>query len=508
MAGNGASGFSGDNGPATNAQLNDPLDVTVDSTGNVYIADTNNGRIRKVSNGVITTVAGNGTCCFSGDGGEATSAQLSIPSGVAVDSAGNIYIADTGNLRVRKVVNGVITTLAGNGTPGFSGDNGPAASAQFGEYFPQDDDPNTYTVGPTGVAVDFAGNVYIADTNNNRIRKVSNGVITTMAGNGSAGFTGDGGEAAKAPLLEPYSVAVDSAGNLYIADTLNNRLRKVSNGVIATLAGDGELRFGGDNGPAGSAQLYDPYGIAVDSAGNVYIADTLNNRIRKVSNGVITTVAGNGTPGFSGDNGPAISAQLSAPIGVAVDSAGNLYIADVNNYRVRKVSNGVITTVPGTVGFTPFAVAVDPAGDLYIAAGRILKVSNGVVSTLAGNAFGSSSIAVDADGNIYFADSNIFGRGSGVIRKISNGVITTVAGGNAVTVDGAGNVYISDEPLNLIRKISGGMITALPVSPALSFRSWQIAVDSAGHVYCEDASLHSNTGSDADRRCHSLLCVR
>ena len=488
VAGNGASGFSGDNGPATNAELNDPLDVTVDSTANVYIADTNNGRIRKVSGGLITTVAGNGTCCFSGDGGEAANAQLSVPSGIAVDSVGNIYIADTGNLRIRKVANGTIITLAGNGTPGFGGDNGPANSAQFGAYFSYDEDPNTYTVGPTGVAVDFAGNVYIADTNNNRIRKVSNGVITTMAGTGSAGFTGDGGEAAKSPLLEPYSVAVDSAGNLYIADTFNYRLRKVSNGVIATLAGDGELRFGGDNGPAGGAQLYEPYGVAVDSAGNVYIADTLNNRVRKVSNGIITTVAGDGTPGFSGDGGPATSAQLSTPIGLAVDSAGNLYIADVNNYRIRKVSNGVITTVPGTIGFTPYAVAVDPAGALYIATGRILKVSNGVVSTPVGNAFGSS-IAVDADGDIYFADSNILGRASGLIRKFSNGVITTVAGGNAVTVDGAGNVYISDEALNLIRKISGGVITVVPVSPALSVRSRQIAADSAGHIYCEDASF-------------------
>ncbi|HXB70989.1 MAG TPA: BACON domain-containing carbohydrate-binding protein [Candidatus Acidoferrales bacterium] len=334
IAGNGTqssseiSTFGGDNGPATNAELDRPSGVAVDSGGNLYIADGFNNRIRKVSNGVITTVAGDGTSGFTGtplgDNGPATSAQLRSPQGVAVDSAGNLYIADFGDGKVRKVTNAVITTVAGNGTVGSSGDNGPATSAQL--------------AGPAGVAVDSGGNLYIADFGDGRIRKVSNGVITTVAGNGTFGSSGDNGPATSAQLAGPQGVAVDSAGNLYITEigyTPATRIRKVSNGVITTIAGDGTSGFSGDNGPATSAELNNPEGVAVDSAGNLFIADTVNHRIRKVSNGVITTVAGNGLGGFSGDNGPATSAELAGPYGVAVDSAGNLYIADTSNNRIR-----------------------------------------------------------------------------------------------------------------------------------------------------------------------------
>jgi len=343
--GGGSSGSSlGDNGPATSALLNGPVGVAVDSAGNLYIA-TADARIRKVTSGIITTLAGNGTPGFTGDNGPATSAQLNSPNGVAVDSAGNVYISDFGNNRIRKVTNGIITTVAGNGTPGYSGDNGPATSAQLNS--------------PNGVAVDSAANVYTSDSGNSRIRKVAGGVITTVAGNGTAGFSGDNGPATGAELNEPVGVASDTSGNLYISD--KNRysdyglVRKVSNGIITTVAGNGTCCFSGDNGPATSAQIAVPYDVTVDSAGNLYIADGNNNRIRKVSNnGIITTVAGNGTPGFSGDNGPATSAELNGPDGVAVDSAGNLYIADEGNYRIRKVSNGVITTVAGngTRGFS------------------------------------------------------------------------------------------------------------------------------------------------------------
>jgi trimeric autotransporter adhesin len=331
VAGNGAQGFSGDNGLATRAQLNGPNGVAVDPAGNLYISDIGNLVVRKVSNGVITTFAGNGTWGDSGDNGPATSARLMSPSGVAVDSAGNLYIADSALGRIREVTNGVIATVAGGGSQ--FGDNVPATSALL-----------AYSV---ALAVDAAGNLYIADPINSRIRKVSNGVITTVAGNGTAGYSGDNGPATSAQLNRPEGLAVDSAGNLYIADTGNGRIRKVSNGVITTVAGNGTAGFSGDNGPANSAQLYGPSGIAVDPAGNLYIADSVNNRIRKVSNGIITTVVGIGTPGYSGDNGPATGAQID-PAGVAVDSAGNLYIADTYNFRVRKVSHGVITTVAGS----------------------------------------------------------------------------------------------------------------------------------------------------------------
>jgi uncharacterized protein (TIGR03437 family) len=322
VAGGGSS--LGDNGPATSAQLVDPFGVAVDSAGSVYIGDSLNNRIRKVTNGVITTVAGNGTPGFSGDNGPATSAQLDRPHGVAVDPAGSIYVADSSNNCIRKVTNGVITTVAGNGTAGLSGDNGPATSAQL--------------QGPSGVAVDSAGSIYIADTYNNRIRKVTNGVITTVAGSGiGGGFSGDNGPATGAMLAFPFGVSVDSAGNIYIADNGNNRIRKVTNGMIATVAGNGTQGFSGDNGPATSAELNAPYGVAVDSVGNLYIADLNNVRIRKVTNGVITTVAGNGTQGFSGDNGPATSAHLDTPEGIAVDYAGNIYIADTASSRIRLV---------------------------------------------------------------------------------------------------------------------------------------------------------------------------
>ena len=257
---------------------------------------------------MITTVAGNGTCCFSGDNGPATSAQLYNPQGVAVDAAGNLYIADTNNYRIRKVSNGVITTVAGTGTAGFNGDNIPAASAQL--HYPQ------------GVAVDSAGNLYIVD--NGLVRKVSNGVITTVAGTGTAGYSGDNGPATSA-LVAPAGVAVDVAGNLYIADPTDQCIRKVSGGVITSVAGicqiplcwgiGGECPYNpsggysGDNGPAISALLSSPEAVTVDGAGNLYIADTGNGRIRKVSNGVITTVAGGGFLLF--DNGPATSIQLS-----------------------------------------------------------------------------------------------------------------------------------------------------------------------------------------------------
>jgi sugar lactone lactonase YvrE len=282
------------------------------------------------------------------------------PQGTAVDQKGNVFFTDQNIVLRLDATTGVLSLVAGNGIAGYSGDGGPAANAEFN--------------GATGVALDSAANVYFADTGNNRIREVSNGLITTVAGNGTAGFSGDGGPAINAELSAPMGVALDSAGNLYIADSGNQRIRKVSNGVITTVAGNGTLvsnngpgtgGYSGDGGPAISAELNNPTGIALDSAANLYIADTLNQRIREVSSGVINTVAGNGTAGFSGDGGPATSAQLKGPVGVAVDSAGNIYIADSGNERIRKVSNGVITTVAGDGMQASAATTARPAAPPY-----------------------------------------------------------------------------------------------------------------------------------------------
>jgi sugar lactone lactonase YvrE len=328
VAGIGTEGFGGDGGQATAAQLNAPLGAAVDRAGNLYISDWGNNRVRKVTPaGVITTVAGTGTKGFAGDGGQATAAQLNGPEGLVVDGAGNLYISDYGNHRVRMVTPaGVITTVAGTGTKGFAGDGGQATAAQLN--------------GPISVAVDGAGNLLVADSSNSRVRKVTPaGVITTVAGTGVRGFSGDGGPAIAAQL-DPAAIALDGAGNLYIAEFGNQRVRKVTSaGVITTVAGTGTKGFSGDGGQATTAQLSGPENVAVDGAGNLYIADYGNLRVRAVSpSGVITTIVGTGTAGSAGDGGPAAAAQLSGPENMAVDGAGNLYIPDGTSNRVRKVA--------------------------------------------------------------------------------------------------------------------------------------------------------------------------
>jgi sugar lactone lactonase YvrE len=445
VAGNGTQGHSGDGGAATSAELYTPYSVAVDDVGDIYIADFGNERIREVaaSTGDISTVAGDGSLGYSGDGGAATSAELNQPTGVAVDGAGDVYVADYANDRVRAVGGnayslpgpGLINTLAGDGVGGYSGDGGRADNAEIYQ--------------PTGVAVDASGNVYIADQFNQRVRKVtaSTGKISTVAGDGTGGYSGDGGIATSAEMQNPNGVAVDSAGNIYIADTYNNRIRKVtaSTGIMSTVAGDGAKGYSGDGGAATQAELNYPFGVAVDAADNIYIADVYNSRIRKVtaSTGTISTVAGDGVGGYSGDGGAATSAELYAPNGVAVDSAGNIYIADTSNSRIRKVtaSTGKISTVAGdgAAGYTgdggsataaelhsPAGVAVDTALNIYIADTgnyriRKVTVSSGIISTVAGSGTpglgdggpatgaelnGPCGVEVDSKGNIYIADTD------------------------------------------------------------------------------------------------------
>jgi uncharacterized protein (TIGR03437 family) len=304
-----------------------PTSVATDASGNVYIADTQNYQVCEVtvSNGNIVTFAGNGGYGYSGDGGQAVNATMGEPNGVAVDSAGNVYISDESNNVVRKVApGGTITTFAGNGTAGYSGDNGQAAAAEL----------NT----PAGLAVDGAGNVYIADSRNNVVRKVSGtGVITTFAGNHTSGnYAGDGVAATATSLGYPTGVAVDSSGNVYIAASTFFMVFKVTNGIITTVAGDGNEGYSGNGGPARNAWLDRLGNVAVDSSGNVYIADFGACVIWEVSNGTITVIAGNVNlgGGYSGDGGPATSAALNEAMGVAV-SGGKVYIADTFNNVIR-----------------------------------------------------------------------------------------------------------------------------------------------------------------------------
>jgi hypothetical protein len=444
IAGNGTAGYSGDNGPATSAELNSPYSnagltgVAADATGSIFIGDTDNYVVRKVTNGIITTIAGGGRGTF-GDNGPATSAALCLPNDAAPDAFGNVYIADGCNDVIRKVSNGVITTFAGNGSVGYSGDNSPATSAELD--------------GPQSVAVDASGNVYFADLENNVIRKVSNGVISNIAGEGVWGYSGDKGPATRAKLDLPYGVAVDVAGNVYIADWYNNVVRKVSQGVITTIAGNGTSGYSGDNGPATSAELNGPTAVAVDASGNVYIAETGNNVVRMVSNGVITTFAGNQSwVGYAGDNGPAASAVFHRPTGVAVDTSGNVYIADNYNNRIRRVSNGVITTIAGNgvQGYSgdngpataaelalPWGVAVDAAGNVYVA-----DFFNNAVRVLAPIPFTARAASMSAEA----------GGGSVPVSlpvgvswtAVSNDSWITITGG--VSGTGSGTVNFSVEP--------------------------------------------------------------
>jgi sugar lactone lactonase YvrE len=546
FAGNGVAGYSGDGKPATEASLHGPHALSFDTaSGSLFISDVGNAVIRKVdASGIISTVAGNGTAGFGGDHGPATAASLNLPRGTVVDAVGNLYIADTGNSRVRRVsTKGIITTFAGNGSPGFSGNGGPATLAAIG--FPKgllirngqllisnggrssfrsvslaskiisslagsgagfngDGNPplSTDFNSPTGMTLTSKGGLVVVDSGNGRVRTLGSMVKTT-----AGGYTGDGNIAATGSSLDdPENAAFDQAGNLYIAETLGNRIRKVdTTGHISTVAGTGLSGYSGDGGPAPSAELYLPYGVAADPFNNLFVADNGNGVIRKVdksgnittyvtdpnftdlvslatdskgnlysaddfacvvrkigTGGTITVVAGmEFNCGYNGDELPATSAMLNGNFGVAVDSVGRIYIGDTLNHRVREVNlKGVISTVAGngTCGFSgdggpptqamlcnPSGVALDSSGRLYIADYlnlRVRAVYNGKMHTLAGtgvagfngnglaatstNLDGPITVAVDSQGNLYVTDD-----GSFRIRRVARPLLGLAAEGGA-----------------------------------------------------------------------------
>jgi uncharacterized protein (TIGR03437 family) len=478
---------------ATAAHLVGPNNMAVDAQGNVYIAASGLSMVLKVAagTGVISVFAGNGLTSGGGDGGLAVGASLSYPAGLAFDSSGNLYIVDVFNSNVRKVdTNGIISTVAGDGGQGgFSGDGGLATQALLAN--------------PQGVAVDKSGNLYIVDRGNQRIRMVnaSSGIISTIAGSSTTGYSGDGGPAAQATFNLPSSIAIDASGNLYIADTNNWAIRRIStSGIITTVAGNGQYGYGGDNGQATKAKLAGPTGVAVDASGNLYIADSGNERIRYVnSSGVIATIAGTGVAGFSGDGSAATAARFSNPVAVALDASGNVYVADLDNNRIRRFAlGGTVTTFAGTTNSVgdggpstqarvePWAVAVDSAGNLYIAdrsEQRVRKVTPaGTIATVAGTGqtgYGGDNgpataavlstpndVAVDRSGNLYIADA-----GNNRIRRVdaATGTITTFAGTGGCCYAGTGTGG------------DGGLATAATLYYPVS-----VAVDASGNVYFTD----------------------
>jgi uncharacterized repeat protein (TIGR01451 family) len=535
-------GFAGDGGSATSAWLNAPQAIALDGAGNLYIADSGNNRVRRVGlGGIITTVAGNGISGYSGDGTAAVNSEIANPTGLAFDAVGNLYIADNGNDAIRRITaDGLIATVAQIKAPvglaidasrklytasggvlyGFLLGGIPAVLAGGGNGCGQqtnilgDGCPATAAVldSPEGIAIDSTGNVYIADSYDNRIRRVSGGIITTVAGGSSvcpqkSNSIGDGCPATNATLGIVAGVAVDSSGNLFIADG-NNRIRKVTGGVISTIAGSSVNPNVGDGGMATSAQLQFPFGVALDGAGDLFISDTYDGRIREVNqNGQITTLAGGGTGcpqqmDAWGDGCPATSAVLALPYGIAVDSIGNVYVADnaPSGSVIRRIgTNGTIAIFAG--GGSGCQQETDSIGDGCPATSASIAAATGV--------------AVDAAGNVYFCDSGNFR-----IRKIGpSGVISTIAGNGtpgysgdggpatqamllpptSIAVDGAGNIYFTD-PLNFrVREVTaqGTMTTiagngtaryggdgALAISGGLSYPDG-VAVG-GGNVYISD----------------------
>jgi len=396
LAGTGNAGLAGDGGQAKQARLNSPAGIAVHPDGSVYIADTENGRVRRIAtDGTISTYAGT-TPGFSGDGGQASQAQLNKPESLAFALDGSLYVADSGNSRIRRIApNGVISTVAGTGTPGFSGDNGPATSAKI-----------SY---PKSLVVAQDGNLYFSDVANHRIRQVgTDGMISTIVGNGQAGFGGDGGSALQAKVAYPEGMAITGNGVIYVADSGNHRIRRISpDGLISTFAGS-TAGFSGDGGQAKQARLYYPSNIALGRDGSVFVSDSGNDRIRRISpDGLISTIVGNGQRGFAGDNGPAAQAVVNYPSGMAVSADGRLYVSDNQNHRVRRISQ----SLDGFTNSDIFVASADGSA-LYRfdAFGRHLStldaLSGATLMTMGYDSAGRLISVTDANGNVTSLERN------------------------------------------------------------------------------------------------------
>jgi sugar lactone lactonase YvrE len=483
FAGTGTAGLSGDGGLATAARLDRPTDLTRDAVGNFYIAQGNlmdgtstasTSVVRRISaTGIITTVAGNTWRSYSGDGAAAVDAQLGHPGGVAVDSTDNLYIADTANNRIRRVTpGGTISTLAGNGLPCTGActvtDIGDGGAATAGNLF-----------NPQAVTVTGTGDVYIADTGHHRIRRVAAGVVSTTAGTGVAGWVD--GPVATARFRSPHGIFAAANGDIYLADQGNHRIRRISGGTVTTIAGSGTSGYTGDGGPATSAALKGPSDVRVDATGDIYIADTGNHVIRRIRNGVITTVAGTGVSGSTGDGGLAVTATLNGPAGIEVDRDGNVYVADTGNQTVRRVDrHGVIHHLAGRAGstswagdggpgaasvsrlFSPARMALASTGNLYIPSAGEMRVRELAVQTAAPT-FWVSSAATAGAGVTYGWE--FVSRSTTAFRKIT----FTVPSATNTNATGLYVVSAVDLPTSGTLSLSGGLLTyTLPSDVSLA----------------------------------------